>query len=60
MEYENPYINALTFSECGRWVDRDPEDFQNWTRRMMVVDVTELKTGRRIPRHRYNSDPTKP
>ena len=60
MDYYNPYIELLTFRECLRWVDRDPEEYNNWISRTNKVDTYELKTGKRVPRHRYNEDPAEP
>jgi hypothetical protein len=60
MDYENPYIADLTFSECGRWSDKDSAGFQSWCRRMMAVDLHFLETGKKLPRHRFNRDPDKP
>lgn len=60
MEYENPHIEALKFRECIRWSDKDSDGYQSWIRRMMAVDRHFLKTGKKLPRHRFNKDPDKP
>lgn len=58
--YENPYINFLTFDEVDRWTTKDPDGFQNWCRRMIILDHKEMATGKKYPRHRFNTDPSKP
>jgi hypothetical protein len=60
MDYHKRPTRILTAREHIHWGYIAPDEYWAWFDRMWKVQEHFEATGRRLPRHRFKSNPTKP
>lgn len=58
--FDVDHIAVLNSDERARWIENDPEGFNNWCKRMVKVETDSFFHGKKTPRHRFSPDPTQP
>lgn len=54
------HLDTLTTEERNDWILSDPEGFEMWYSRMLVVDTQNILRAKKVPRHRFNKDAYEP
>lgn len=55
------YTEVLTEEERWAWEERDVDSYDEWVSRMIFIEIDELSTGKKVPRHRMNKkNPSEP